>query len=1252
MPLRRAHTRTREPRTLASSLTTPCPRASHAPCLAEIGTLNVGANLNTYCQVTTCIYQNMDYGGWASPCGYAPMLRITMNGAVVTSAGVQTSLLPLQLTLTPRANGLSFSGVLNHSYYAAPFTLPGIVADGGSAYSYRVDNTLDSAAKCQALCRNLFGCAYFSYEFEYQPAMRGWVHECFQKSEYVASQVPAGFTLESCHHYTMWESGPEWDMHFEDQYWVGAGGPANCGTFRADSVQSVAVVNVPGFTNAIVVAASPSEYHFAPGALTFYDAATLTYMGCAATGVKPEGIASFGSLVACIDEGSMAIELCGPGQIAQGRCTSAFLNKPLLSFNRHMALDQRGSMTMCQLTPASGSVAIGCTVYQVNSTNFVAKTTGSYPGFLTAQEYRILDVRLYGPSGDSVSFDVEPEGGAFTADGRYFIVNLQDNNAYIVFDVALRKYVRMEGYGYKEMTMDASDRDNGIFIRSGWGTNSATKSYGMYQPDVISSWTQDGLYYFITANEGDTRAGEDLIGVFGSFEGEEIRTGSITGTTCTNGCKADGQLGRLLTTTFMPSDYAANACGTQICEAWQLAAGNSATSFECVYYGADYGGRNDVYNVRGHPECGYATTVEMSVNCLNCAGQFALTPATPKRASVGTANSTSVTAGGAAPWGSARNITVGCSTFAPCAAAIPIPANFAFPSWYTSTNGVTVVDPTLNGPVACRLRCAAHALCDHWSYEFEDGYHECVLKRTCATANCVDGAAPVPHCDTYIRWAQHWGNQGGAMNRFWEGFAGPKACPAATALYTTELYTAAQTTHVGHGVSGGHTSSGARSFTIWSWNGSPSSSFVRVFDSGDEFEQKQVNFPGNLCSLCINSSANSTSCLARCPFNSGVAPPAMDDRSDAKGPEPECVTTGIMSDTGKRLAFVGVERTGGIYVYDVSTPAQSRFQDYLNVRNWRSGEVNLATGALATTGSVAGTEVTFNLNDGPESLVFVSAADSPLGREMLLAATPLAGRLTAYIIEQGPPRGNDGSCPNTAACPYLSTTVGGTGLYRNPAGKSTINPCSICRGAACTRVGCAAPPPPSTFPPAPPGVAVSIVRTVEISMRAQGTAATTNTNAIKATTATRLGVPASDVTVTVADVPASAGRLRALQVSQVDITIFVSVSTAAAATAVESTANSVFTSAAAASSIFGITVTTSPTVAARTVLAPTAQTPTTSSDPNKLPDYGIGIIIAVSILAAAVCCIVVYMYRQEKAGRPIFTTISKISTVKNNPDSK
>ena len=85
--------------------------------------------------------------------------------------------------------------------------------------------------------------------------------------------------------------------------------------------------------------------------------------------------------------------------------------------------------------------------------------------------------------------------------------------------------------------------------------------------------------------------------------------------------------------------------------------------------------------------------------------------------------------------------------------------------------------------------------------------------------------------------------------------------------------------------------------------------------------------------------------------------------------------------------------------------------------------------------TIVGTELTHSLDDGPAFLVCISAAD-----------LPLAGRLTACII-------NDGSCPNTMSCPYLSTAVGGTGLYRIPAGNSTIDPCAFCRGAASTRAG-------------------------------------------------------------------------------------------------------------------------------------------------------------------------------------------------------
>ena len=63
-----------------------------------------------------------------------------------------------------------------------------------------------------------------------------------------------------------------------------------------------------------------------------------------------------------------------------------------------------------------------------------------------------------------------------------------------------------------------------------------------------------------------------------------------------------------------------------------------------------------------------------------------------------------------------------------------------------------------------------------------------------------------------------------------------------------------------------------------------------------------------------------------------------------------------MSD-GTILAFVGLERTGGIMTFDISTPASTTFQDFLNVRNWRA--VSVVDQATYTD------ELAYNLNDGP-----------------------------------------------------------------------------------------------------------------------------------------------------------------------------------------------------------------------------------------------------------------------------------------------
>ena len=91
------------------------------------------------------------------------------------------------------------------------------------------------------------------------------VHECYMKADYTSSDVPSGLTLSDCHHYTIWEPGPEWDLHYYDSSWAGAAGPATCSNFQSESVQSVAVVTVPGYDNGVVVTASPSQYEFAKG---------------------------------------------------------------------------------------------------------------------------------------------------------------------------------------------------------------------------------------------------------------------------------------------------------------------------------------------------------------------------------------------------------------------------------------------------------------------------------------------------------------------------------------------------------------------------------------------------------------------------------------------------------------------------------------------------------------------------------------------------------------------------------------------------------------------------------------------------------------------------------------------------------------------------------------------------------------------------------------------------------------------------
>lgn len=147
---------------------------------------------------------------------------------------------------------------------------------------------------------------------------------------------------------------------------------------------------------------------------------------------------------------------------------------------------------------------------------------------------------------------------------------------------------------------------------------------------------------------------------------------------------------------------------------------------------------------------------------------------------------------------------------------------------------------------------------------------------------------------------------------------------------------------------------GARSFSIWDQNGNV------VYDSGDDMEVI-------------------TAALYGANFNNTDDKNAPDDRSENKGPEPEAVTVGMIDN--KQYAFIGLERTGGVMVYDVTNPFNVSFVDYVNNRDLTEGlDINLI-GDLA-----------------PESIVFVPASDSPTNRALLLVGYEVSGTVSVYQI--------------------------------------------------------------------------------------------------------------------------------------------------------------------------------------------------------------------------------------------------------------
>jgi hypothetical protein len=140
---------------------------------------------------------------------------------------------------------------------------------------------------------------------------------------------------------------------------------------------------------------------------------------------------------------------------------------------------------------------------------------------------------------------------------------------------------------------------------------------------------------------------------------------------------------------------------------------------------------------------------------------------------------------------------------------------------------------------------------------------------------------------------------------------------------------------------------GSRSFSVYN-----ASTGSQVYDSGSELEQRAYNtLPVALLS------------------KSQVL-----ERLDNKGPEPESVVVGQVN--GKTYAFVALERTSSILMYDMSNPAAPTFVQ------WLQNTTDMANGDIS-----------------PEGMSFVPAAQSPTGKALLLAGYEVSGTLAVWEIK-------------------------------------------------------------------------------------------------------------------------------------------------------------------------------------------------------------------------------------------------------------
>ncbi len=140
---------------------------------------------------------------------------------------------------------------------------------------------------------------------------------------------------------------------------------------------------------------------------------------------------------------------------------------------------------------------------------------------------------------------------------------------------------------------------------------------------------------------------------------------------------------------------------------------------------------------------------------------------------------------------------------------------------------------------------------------------------------------------------------------------------------------------------------GGRSFSIYN-----ASTGAQVFDSGSDLE-----------TLAYSTMASSL-----------LSKDQVLGRLDNKGPEPESVVVGQVNQ--KTYAFVALERSSAILMYDLTNPAAPKFVQ------WLQNTTDLTNGDIS-----------------PEGLTFVPASQSPTGQALLVAGHEVSGTVSVWEIK-------------------------------------------------------------------------------------------------------------------------------------------------------------------------------------------------------------------------------------------------------------